>query len=129
MVLDSNAISSTSSSSDPAAAGSHSSRTSTSHRPFETVTSCEKCKQQLSLLLRPKFVHESTNIIGSLKPQGCVPVDLLPSTFAAQCADCSAVVALRSVQVRQYLTNLNDPLFVTALHQSHNACKPDWLHV
>lgn len=35
-----------------------------------------------------------------LGTQGCVPLDLLPSMLAAQCGACSAVMALRSVQVR-----------------------------
>jgi hypothetical protein len=58
------------------------------------------CSQDLSVLLRPRFVHEGSNVLAGLKLQGCRPLDLLPSVYGATCADCDAVGALRALQVR-----------------------------
>ena len=66
---------------------------------YQASAECSKCTQLLGLLLRPRFVHDAANVLGVVKPSGCRPLDLLPSMFAAQCSDCSTLVALRGVQV------------------------------
>jgi hypothetical protein len=71
-----------------------------SSRAFEWSGSCSVCQQLLSVLLRPRFVHEGSNVLAGLKAVGCVPLDLLPSVYGATCADCDAVGALRGLQVR-----------------------------
>jgi hypothetical protein len=96
-----------SSSSAPAAAagaggngrGGGSSSSSRSSRAFEWGGSCGTCQQELHVLLRPRFVHEGSNILAGLKAVGCAPLDLLPSVYGATCADCDAVGALRALQV------------------------------
>jgi hypothetical protein len=77
------------------AAGSSSS----SSRAFEWAGSCNTCRQELGVLLRPRFVHEGSNVLAGLKTVGCSPLDLLPSVYGATCADCDAVGALRNLQV------------------------------
>lgn len=72
---------------------------SSSNRAFEWAGSCSTCRQELGVLLRPRFVHEGSNVLAGLKTVGCSPLDLLPSVYGATCADCDAVGALRSLQV------------------------------
>jgi hypothetical protein len=76
------------------------SSSTTSSRAFEWGGACAVCSQDLSVLLRPRFVHEGSNVLAGLKLQGCRPLDLLPSVYGATCADCDAVGALRALQVR-----------------------------
>jgi hypothetical protein len=70
-------------------------------RPFEYVGACSVCRADLAVLLRPRFVHASSNVLAGLKATGCSPRDLLPSVYGATCADCDAVCALRGLQVRR----------------------------
>jgi hypothetical protein len=56
-------------------------------RAWEWKGACGKCSAPLWVLLRPKIVHEQNNEIAALKMEGCSPVDLLPSLFAAQASD------------------------------------------
>jgi hypothetical protein len=73
---------------------------SSNSRAFEWGGACAVCSQDLNVLLRPRFVHEGSNVLAGLKLQGCRPLDLLPSVYGATCADCDAVGALRALQVR-----------------------------
>jgi hypothetical protein len=82
-----------------AAAAINATHSSSSSRSFEWCGSCAVCSQGLNVLLRPRFVHEGSNILAGLKLQGCRPLDLLPSVYGATCADCDAVGALRALQV------------------------------
>jgi hypothetical protein len=86
-----------------AAAAGRSSSSSSSSRAFEWSGSCSVCQQVLSVLLRPRFVHEGSNVLAGLKAGGCSPLDLLSSVYGATCADCDAVGALRGLQVRLVL--------------------------
>eukprot|EP00879_Flechtneria_rotunda_P010286 GHRR01010754.1.p1 GENE.GHRR01010754.1~~GHRR01010754.1.p1 ORF type:complete len:1021 (+),score=491.09 GHRR01010754.1:767-3829(+) len=85
----------------PSAAGHNASITitTTNKRPYEWCGSCTVCRQQLSVLLRPKFVHESSNVLAGLKVVGCRPLDLLPGVYGVTCSDCDAVGALRGLQI------------------------------
>jgi hypothetical protein len=74
---------------------------SNSSRAFEWGGSCGLCHQELSVLLRPRFVHEGSNVLAGLKAVGCSPLDLLPSVYGATCVECDAVGALRGLQVRE----------------------------
>lgn len=60
---------------------------------------CPSCHQSWEVEVRPKLVHEASNVLMVIKPRGCVPLDLLPSLFAGQCAQCDAVMSLRGVQL------------------------------
>lgn len=69
-------------------------------KPFEALATCSRCSSHMSLLLRPKFVHDASNVLGAVKAEGCSPLDLLPGMYAAQCGDCGSVCTLRGLQVR-----------------------------
>ncbi|KAF6263125.1 hypothetical protein COO60DRAFT_1458231 [Scenedesmus sp. NREL 46B-D3] len=69
---------------------------SLSIQPSRGVTAAEP---GVDVLLRPRFVHEGSNVLAGLRLQGCRPLDLLPSVYGATCADCDAVGALRALQV------------------------------
>ncbi|GLC36785.1 hypothetical protein PLESTB_000783200 [Pleodorina starrii] len=60
---------------------------------------CQRCTAPWSLVMRPHFVHATSNSLCVIKPEGCRPVDLLPSLMAGQCGECSAVMSLRDVQI------------------------------
>lgn len=60
---------------------------------------CTRCSQDMCLTLAVHLVHCSSNTLAHLRVQGCSPVDLLPSCFGAQCDSCSALAAMRQVQV------------------------------
>jgi len=91
MILSSEAVAST-----PAASSAGS---ATATKPFEAAGACPGCHAPWGLAMRPKFVHEHSNVLCSLKPAGVRPLDLLPSLMAAQCAGCGGVMSLRGVQV------------------------------
>lgn len=60
---------------------------------------CTKCSQDMCLTLAVHLVHCNSNALAHLRAEGCSPVDLLPSCFGAQCDSCSALAAMRHVQV------------------------------
>jgi hypothetical protein len=60
---------------------------------------CSKCAQQLELEATPHLVHEHSNVVAHVTPKGCIPSDLLPCCFGAQCGGCGGAIALRNVQV------------------------------
>ncbi|MEW5310747.1 MAG: hypothetical protein WDW38_002513 [Sanguina aurantia] len=68
-------------------------------RPFEQQGACGNCHASWLIVMRPRFVHESANVLGVLKPLGVTPRDLLPSLWAGQCGTCSGVMSMRAVQV------------------------------
>lgn len=70
---------------------------------FTAAAACTHCSQPLEVLLRPRFVHDSNNTLGVIKPVGCVPRDLLPSIYAAQCGGCSTLASLRDVQASRHV--------------------------
>ncbi|KXZ44807.1 hypothetical protein GPECTOR_62g922 [Gonium pectorale] len=61
--------------------------------------SCARCTAPWCLTMRPHFLHATSNSLCVVKPQGCRPMDLLPSMMAGQCSECNAVMSLRDVQV------------------------------
>eukprot|EP00798_Chlamydomonas_sp_ICE-L_P031137 gene31137-6276_t len=66
---------------------------------LEGSIECAKCHVLLGLQVRPRFVHESSNVLCTMRPAACIPLDLLPSMLAAQCGECSSVMVLKNVQV------------------------------
>lgn len=50
---------------------------------------CCKCHQGISLLFRADSIHETSSVLGYIDPEGCLIVDVLPSTFIASCLTCS----------------------------------------
>lgn len=72
-----------------------------SRKPQATASaSCTKCSAALSMAVTPHLVHDRSNVLAHVAPEGCSPVDLLPCTFGAQCGSCGAAAALRDMQVR-----------------------------
>lgn len=63
---------------------------------------CSTCHQQLEVTVAPRIVHDGSNVLAVLRPDGCVPRDMLPSMLAAQCSSCSNMAAFRSVQIGQW---------------------------
>jgi len=49
--------------------------------PYAWRGECGVCRQELSVILGPRFVHGSSNVLGGLKVCGCQPLDLLPSVL------------------------------------------------
>jgi hypothetical protein len=86
----------------PTAAAPLGTSSSSKPRPFEFSGSCSTCQAELAVLLRPRFVHTSSNVLAGLKAVGCTPLDLLPSLYGASCAECDAVCAMRCLQVRHF---------------------------
>lgn len=72
-------------------------------RPFEQQGVCGNCHVSWLIVMRPRFVHESANVLCVLKPLGVIPRDLLPSLWAGQCGTCSGVMSMRGVQVRNWV--------------------------
>lgn len=73
--------------------------TAVATRTVTVESQCAKCTQALRAEVVPRLVHEHTNVVAHVTPTGCMPVDLLPSCFGAQCSSCSSTAALRQVQV------------------------------
>ncbi|GIL53720.1 hypothetical protein Vafri_9168, partial [Volvox africanus] len=71
---------------------------SSSHQAAATGQ-CQRCAAAWSIVMRPHFVHATSNSLCVIKPEGCCPVDLLPSLLGGQCGECNAVMSLRDVQV------------------------------
>lgn len=65
---------------------------------WDSVGSCPNCHHDWSISAFPKMIHESSNLLGWVKPHNCIPVDLLPSHFMVQCV-CGSVTSLRGVQI------------------------------
>jgi hypothetical protein len=63
---------------------------------------CAACHAPWALTLAPRLVHERSNVLAAVTPEGCAPVDLLPSLLAAQCGECSAQAAFRGWQVGRW---------------------------
>ncbi|TVY55518.1 Uncharacterized protein LSUE1_G009799 [Lachnellula suecica] len=51
--------------------------------------SCKKCATLLGIGFRHELVHAHSVRAGFLDLEGCVPVDILPSTFIPTCSQCS----------------------------------------
>lgn len=62
---------------------------------------CEKCSQDMCITVAPHLVHTASNALCHMRVDGCVPVDLLPCWFGAQCDSCAAPCAMRHVQARK----------------------------
>ena len=62
---------------------------------IQVSSQCPNCHQDWSASLTPRFVHAHSNVLASLRAQGCSPQDVLPSLMAAQCSNCSAAASLR----------------------------------
>lgn len=58
---------------------------------------CKGCHAELALEGEPRLMHERSNVLALLRPTACQPADMLPSLLSAQCATCSATLALRCV--------------------------------
>jgi hypothetical protein len=63
---------------------------------------CSTCHANLEVTLAPRIVHDGSNILAVLRPNGCVPMDMLPSILEAQCSSCSNMAAFRAVQIGQW---------------------------
>lgn len=63
---------------------------------------CSTCHQDLEVTVSPRIVHDCSNILAVVRPDGCTPIDMLPSMLAAQCSSCSNMAAFRSVQIGQW---------------------------
>lgn len=66
---------------------------------IQVSSQCSNCHQDWSASLTPRLVHAHSNVLASLRAQGCSPLDVLPSLMAAQCSNCSAAASLRNTQV------------------------------
>ncbi|KFY11305.1 hypothetical protein V492_04537 [Pseudogymnoascus sp. VKM F-4246] len=51
--------------------------------------SCKKCATVLGITFRRDLIHANAIRAGFLDLEGCVPVDMLPSTFLPTCSTCS----------------------------------------
>lgn len=51
--------------------------------------SCKKCATVLGVTFRRDLIHTNAIRAGFLDLEGCVPVDMLPSTFLPTCSTCS----------------------------------------
>ena len=60
---------------------------------------CARCNQDMAVSVAPHLVHAASNALAHMRVAGCVPVDLLPCWFGAQCDECGALAAVRHVQV------------------------------
>ena len=56
---------------------------------------CSNCHLPWTASLKPRLVHAHSNVLASIKTEGCHPLDLLPSLMGAQCGNCSAAASLR----------------------------------
>lgn len=66
---------------------------------WHSTVQCSKCAQEVGVDVRAHLVHAHSNTLAHLVPDNCVPVDLLPACYGAQCGGCGMVAALRDVQV------------------------------
>ena len=69
---------------------------------------CDKCSQDMCITVAPHLLHTTSNALCHMRMGGCVPVDVLPCWFGAQCEACGAPAAMRHVQVRPSPTALQD---------------------
>lgn len=60
---------------------------------LEKQTSCKKCASPFAVRFRPEFLHSHSTRAGFLDAGGCTVADLLPSTFAPTCSNCSTQAA------------------------------------
>ncbi|KAL3135703.1 hypothetical protein ABBQ38_006174 [Trebouxia sp. C0009 RCD-2024] len=81
--------------SDAVASGSQQGRSGS----IQVSAHCAKCHQDWFAALQPRLVHAHSNVLASIRAQGCAPLDLLPSLMAAQCSNCTAAASLRNAQV------------------------------
>ena len=77
--------------SDAVASGSQQGRSGS----IQVSTHCCNCHQDWCATLQPRLVHAHSNVLASIRSQGCSPLDLLPSLMAAQCSNCSSAASLR----------------------------------
>uniref|UniRef100_A0A1D2AC62 CHY-type domain-containing protein n=1 Tax=Auxenochlorella protothecoides TaxID=3075 RepID=A0A1D2AC62_AUXPR len=64
---------------------------------------CPGCHARLALHASPRIVHEHSNVLCRLDATRCAPRDLsLGTTVQGQCGNCTALCALRGVQVGQW---------------------------
>ena len=69
---------------------------------LEAEGECGGCHQAWGVHVAPKLVHERSNTLTHLRPQGCNPVDLLPSLLAGQCGRCAAAASFRAAAVGRW---------------------------
>ncbi|KAJ9165606.1 CHY zinc finger domain protein [Coniochaeta hoffmannii] len=73
----------------------------------EKQTTCKKCASPFAVKFRPEFMHSHSTRAGFLDAGGCTVADLLPSTFAPTCSNCSTQAAQGLTAVRgDRLTNI-----------------------
>ncbi|KAB5511249.1 hypothetical protein GE09DRAFT_1015093, partial [Coniochaeta sp. 2T2.1] len=60
---------------------------------IEKQASCKKCASPLAVKFRTEFLHSHSTRAGFLDAGGCTVADLLPSTFAPTCSNCSTQAA------------------------------------
>lgn len=66
----------------------------------EKQASCKKCASPFAVKFRPELLHAHSARAGFLDAAGCTVDDLLPSTFAPTCANCSTEAAVGFTAVR-----------------------------
>ena len=58
---------------------------------------CPTCSTHISINYRANYIHVNSICLGFLDVEGCVPFDLLPSTFVATCSDCDKTTLYKSL--------------------------------
>lgn len=91
----------------------------------DDVMQCSTCAATMVLQYTPQLLHAHNNVIGTVRCEGCAPVDMLPSTLGVQCEQCDAGGALR--YGGHVMVAVEFPLLFT--HPCHSAmCKwEQWL--
>lgn len=98
--------------SDAVASGSQQGRSGS----IQVSTHCCNCHQDWCATLQPRLVHAHSNVLASIRSQGCSPLDLLPSLMAAQCSNCSSAASLRCSVGPHTCTPTLFPLHVFTQH-------------
>lgn len=69
------------------------------HDVAVSAETCMRCHASMEVRMAPQLLHEANDVLGHVRCNGCVAMDLLPCMLGVQCAVCSAGTALRDVQV------------------------------
>lgn len=79
---------------------------------IQVSAQCAKCHQDWFAGLQPRLVHAHSNVLASIRAQGCAPLDLLPSLMAAQCSNCTAAASLRFEHLHWNLDGLREACLI-----------------
>lgn len=67
-------------------------------RLMQADTDCKVCHRPLSIVIKPHFLYERSNLLATVQEANCLPMDLLPLTLSGQCSNCTNLSAFRNVQ-------------------------------